>query len=112
MIFSSSVLVLLRQKPHDPGPSGLPQLGQPAGRVSSVAELDTAPKADFETAAKVESFLCRSVPWQVGHSDAGEELRTRVSNSLPQETHLNSKMGMAGSLKLFESNKYKYTAEL
>ena len=79
---------------HDPGPSGLPQLPQPAGSVSSAAELDTAPKADRDTAEKVDSFLCRSAPWQDGHSNAGEELRTRVSNSLPQDPQLNSNMGM------------------
>ena len=77
--------------------------------MSSVAELDTAPNADFEIAAKVDNFLCRSVPWHPGHSGAGEELRTSVSNSLLQEAHLNSKMGMVESLKLSGSN--KYTAE-
>ena len=62
--------------------------------MSSVAELDTAPKADFDTAAKVESFLCRSVLLQEGHAGAALELRTSVSKSLAQEPHLNSKMGM------------------
>jgi hypothetical protein len=79
---------------QEPGPPGSPQLGQPAGSVSSEAELETAPKADFDTAENVDGFLCRSVPWQAGHSAAGDELRTSFSNSLPQAPHLNSKMGM------------------
>ena len=91
---------------QDPGPSGLPQPAQPAGRVSSAAELDTAPNADFETAEKVDSFLCRSAPWQAGHSNAGEELRTSFSNSLPQEPHLYSKIGMIATPDRYEQNKY------
>ena len=69
--------------------------------MSSAAELDTAPNADFDTAEKVDSFLCRSALWQAGHSDAGEELRTRVSNSLPQPAHLNSNMGMGVRLQSY-----------
>lgn len=84
----------VRQNWQEPGPPGSPQLGQPAGSVSSVAELDTAPNADFETAEKVDSFLCSSVPWHDGHAGAGDELRTSVSNSLLHDAHLNSNIGM------------------
>ena len=66
---------------------GLPQEEQPAGKVSSVAELDTAPNADLETAENVESFLRRSVLAHAGHAAAGAELRTSFSNSLLQEPH-------------------------
>ena len=69
--------------------------------MSSVAQLETAPKADFETAAKVDNFLCSSVPWQDGHAGAGEELRTNVSNSLLQDAHLNSNIGMTVSPRKF-----------
>lgn len=62
--------------------------------MSSEAELDTAPKAERDTAEKVETFFCRSPLWQDGHTGAGPELRTSFSNSLPQAAHLNSKMGM------------------
>lgn len=61
---------------------------------SSAAEPDTAPKADFEMAEKVDSFLCRSVLWHDGQTEAGREPRTSVSNSLPQDRHLNSNIGM------------------
>ena len=64
---------------------------------SSAAELDAAPKADFEMAEKVDSFLCRSVLWHDGHTEAGDEPRTRVSNSFPQDRHLNSNIGMTVS---------------
>jgi hypothetical protein len=72
----------------------LPQVEHPAGRVSSAAELDTAPNDDFEIAEKVDSFLCKSVLRHAGHSEAGDDVRTSFSNSLPHEPHLNSKMGM------------------
>ena len=62
--------------------------------MSSEAELDTAPKAERDVEEKVESFLCRSLLLHDGHSGAGDELRTSFSNSLPQEPHLYSKMGM------------------
>lgn len=65
---------------------------------SSAAELDTAPKAGFEMAEKVESFLCKSVLWHNGHAEAGEAPRTSDSNSFPQDRHLNSKMGMIVTL--------------
>jgi len=45
-------------------------------------------------AAKADIFFRSSVPWHAGHSGAGEDPRTSVSNSLPQELHEYSKMGM------------------
>jgi hypothetical protein len=63
-----------------------------------VAELDTAPNAEREFAENVEIFFRRSVPWQAGHSGAGDEVRTSFSNSLPQALHWYSKMGMATGL--------------
>jgi hypothetical protein len=50
------------------------------------------------TAAKVDSFFVNSVPWQAGHAGAGAELRTSVSNSLPQPLHLYSNIGMTIAL--------------
>lgn len=60
---------------------------------SSEAAL-AAPKAVFDIAAKVDSFLCRSVPWHDGHAAAGDDARTSVSNSFPQEPQVNSNMGI------------------
>lgn len=45
-------------------------------------------------AEKADSFLCSLELWHDGHSGAGEDPRTRVSNSLPQELHEYSNMGM------------------
>jgi hypothetical protein len=48
-------------------------------------------------AAKADSFFVSSVAWQAGHSTAGDEVRTKVSNSLPQRSQRYSKMGIGGS---------------
>jgi hypothetical protein len=45
-------------------------------------------------AAKVESFFRNSVLLHCGHWGGGEDSRTRVSNSLPQEVQAYSYMGM------------------
>jgi len=37
--------------------------------------------------ATADSFLRNSLPLQAGHAGAGVELRTRTSNSFPQEAH-------------------------
>lgn len=50
-----------------------------------------------------ESFLFNSLPLQAGHAGAGEELRTSTSNSLPQEAHWYSYMGM-NVLRRYELN--------
>ncbi len=65
---------------------------QSSGRMSSEAE-PAAAKAVFELAEKVDTFLCRLLPWHDGHAAAGEDVRISVSNSLPQDSHLNSNMG-------------------
>ena len=70
-----------------PGPPGWPQLPQPIG-ISLAMELEAL------MAAKVESFLCSSVLWQPGHSGAGADERTSVSNSLPHALQEYSKIGM------------------
>jgi hypothetical protein len=54
--------------------------------------------ADPVTAAKAESFLFNSSPWQLGHLGAGEEPRTRISNSFPQDVQAYSKMGIRSIL--------------
>jgi len=66
--------------PQAPGPSGLPQPWHDAG---SSACADAEP----EIMANADSFLRKSVPLQAGHSGADDELRSRSSNSLPQEVH-------------------------
>ena len=60
-----------------------------------MAELDTAPNADFEIAENVDSFLFRSVLSHAGQAGAGAEVRTSFSNSLPQDAHLYSKIGIS-----------------
>lgn len=49
-----------------------------------------------DATAKPESFFSSLLPWQVGHEGAGDDARTSVSNSVPQELHAYSKMGMFG----------------
>ena len=71
-----------------PGQPGWPHEPQPAG-----ASLNDA-AAPLVTAAKVESFLVSSVPWQAGHSITGSDDRTSFSNSLPQVLHAYSNIGM------------------
>jgi hypothetical protein len=77
----------------------LPQVLQPAGNVSSAAELETAPNALFEWAENVDSFFSRLPLWHDGHSGVELELRISFSNSLPQEPHLNSKIGMVSRVQ-------------
>jgi hypothetical protein len=79
-----------QRRAQEPGPSALPQVLQGPGNSDR-------PAPELAGAAKAESFLVSSVAWQLGHSTAGEEDRTRVSNSLPQRSQRYSKMGIACS---------------
>ncbi len=63
----------------------------PGGRASA---LEYEIRAAFNPLPGSATGLRRSVPWQLGHSTAGEEPRTRVSNSLPQPAQVYSKIGM------------------
>jgi hypothetical protein len=82
---------ILYFNPQEPGPPGLPQVWQALGQS---AEAAAVPDRD----AKADSFFLRSVPWHFGHSTAGEDPRTRVSNSLPQAAQAYSKIGMMAIL--------------
>ena len=74
-----------------PGPPGWPQLPQGAGISLCVSPAPAI-------AAKVDIFFLSSVPWQLGHSGAGADWRTSVSNSFPQELHAYSNIGMISML--------------
>ena len=78
--------------PQAPGPPGLPQLWHDAGSSECADALTLI-------VAKADIFLRSWVPLQPGHSGAGDELRTRTSNSLPQEAHWYSYMGMLCRLR-------------
>jgi len=44
--------------------------------------------------AKPDSFFCSAALWHDGHSGAGEDARTSVSNSVPQSRQAYSNIGM------------------
>jgi hypothetical protein len=58
----------------------LPQLWQGAANSAGAEAVPVI-------AANADSFLRNSVPLQPGQAGAGDELRTRTSNSLPQALH-------------------------
>ncbi len=66
-------------KRHAPGPLGWPQVPHGAGMSLALVVVAAPP-----IAAKVDSFFVSWVPWQLGHSGAGADWRTSVSNSFPQ----------------------------